>query len=175
MRYGLIRRSPGLPPPNQQRRLIEATGCDVWLEEGPPSPGSQRALFRLLNGLELGDEVVAYSLDAFEATTGELTRMIRRFFETGVKLRFVGGSQLETLAPNGGVPRVLALLADHETRRPSRAPTRRRARPEPDGLSRHQVSFAREMRRRGHSLREIGLVFRLSPNEISDILGEGRP
>lgn len=173
MRYGIVRHSPALPPPAVQRRLIEAAGCDAWLEEGPATPGGQRILFRVLHDLNAGDELIAYSLDAFEASTGELARLLRRLFEADVKLRFVGGSQQETLAPDGGMPRVLALLADHETRRPTAPATRRRARTEPAGLTRHQLTFARDMRRRGHSLREIGLIFRLSPAEVSKALDDG--
>lgn len=170
MRYGVLRTSPDLPPPNLQRRLIEAAGCDAVLEEGRPTPATQKNLLHFLNGLRPGDEVLVHDLASFALTTGELARLLRRFFEAGVTLRIVGGSQLESLSPSGAMPRALALLADHEARRPSPEATRRRIRAADTPLTQHQLKFARDMHRRGHSMRAIGLLFRLSPNEVARLL-----
>lgn len=174
MRYGVVRVSPELPPPNVQRRMIDAAGCDAVLEERTPTAGSQRNLFHLLYGLRAGDEVLVHSLAAFEATTGELARLLRHFFEAGVTLRVTGGSRLESLAPQGPIPRALVMLADHETSRPVREPARRRARVKDAPLTQHQLKFARDMHRRGHSMRSIGLLFQLAPNEIAELI-RGRP
>jgi DNA invertase Pin-like site-specific DNA recombinase len=165
MRYGVVRISPDLPPTSVQRRRIEATGCDVVLDDGA------RSLGRLTPGLSAGDEVLVHGLEAFDLTTGELSRLLRRFFETGVTLKIVGGSQIESLAPQGPMPRALALLADHEARRP-RAAERRRSRPADSPLTQHQLKFARQMHRRGHSMRAIGLIFQLSPSEMATLLRE---
>lgn len=170
MRYGVVRVSPDLPPPNVQRRMIEVAGCDIVLEERQPTAASQRNLFHLLFGLKTGDEVLVHTLGAFEATTGELARLMRRFFESGVTLRVTGGSRVESLAPEGAVPRALVMLADHETSRPAREPARRRPRTKDTLLTQHQIRFARDMHRRGHSMRAIGLIFQLAPNEIAEIL-----
>lgn len=170
MRYGVVRVSPDLPPPNVQRRLIDAAGCDAILEERNPTPGSQRNLFHLLYGLRSGDEILVHSLAAFEATTGDLARLLRHFFEAGVTLRITGGSRLESLAPQGAIPRALVMLADHETSRPAREPARRRARVKDAPLTQHQLKFARDMHRRGHSMRSIGLLFQLAPNEIAELI-----
>jgi hypothetical protein len=174
MRYGVVRSSPELPPPSVQRRLIEAVGCDIVLEEGDPNVASHRSLLVLLFGLRRGDEVVVHGLECLDATTGELARLIRRFFEAGVTLKIVGGSRLEALAPTGAIPRALALLADHEARRPRRTATRRRTRSTDAALTQHQLKFARDMHRRGHSMRAIGLLFRLSPNEVAKLLRADR-
>ena len=174
MRYGVVRSSPELPPPSVQRRLIEAAGCDIVLEEGDQHVASHRGLLVLLFGLRRGDEVVVHGLECLDATTGELARLIRRFFEAGVMLKIVGGSRLETLAPTGPIPRALALLADHEARRPRRTATRRRTRSSDAALTQHQLKFARDMHRRGHSMRAIGLLFRLSPNEVAKLLRADR-
>lgn len=174
MRYGVVRSSPDLPPPSVQRRLVEAAGCDIVLEDGDQHVASHRSLLVLLFGLRRGDEVVVHGLECLDATTGELARLIRRFFEVGVTLRIVGGSRLEALAPTGAIPRALALLADHEMRRPSRTVTRRRARSAEAALTQHQLKFARDMHRRGHSMRAIGLLFRLSPNEVAKLLRTDR-
>lgn len=170
MRYGVVRSSPDLPPPSVQRRLIEVAGCDVVLEEGDPNAASHRSLLALLFGLQRGDEVVVHALECLDTTTGQLARLVRRFFEAGVTLKIVGGSRVEVLAPDGAIPRALALLADHETRRPGQSGARRRMRTSDAPLTQHQLKFARDMHRRGHSMRAIGLVFRLSPNEVARLL-----
>lgn len=170
MRYGVIRFSPALPPPDEQRHLVEAVGCDVILEERSQTVSAQGALLPLLNRLKAGDEVVVHSLEAFDAGVGELARMLCNFNEVGIVLRIVGGPILESLTPSRETPRALALLADYEARHPTRNLTRRRNRTNPAPLTPHQLRFARDMRRRGHSLREIGLVFQLSPDEIADLI-----
>jgi len=170
MRYGVVRSSPELPAPSVQRRQIETAGCDIILEEGDPPAASHRSLLTLLFGLQRGDEVVVYGLESLDASTGELARLIRRFFEAGVTLKIVGGSQVEILAPTGAIPRALALLADHESRKPARLAGRKRARPTEAPLTQHQLKFARDMHRRGHSMRAIGLLFRLTPNEVAKLL-----
>lgn len=166
MRYGVIRISADLPPPSVQRRRIEAAGCDLVLDDGP------RSLRRLSPTLAAGDEVLAHGLEAFDLTTGELARLLRRFFEVGVTLRLVGGSQIEVLSPEGRIPRALALLADHEARHPRAGHDRRRGRAPDSPLTQHQLKFARQMHRRGHSMRAIGLIFQLSPGEIAALLRE---
>jgi len=170
MRYGVVRVSPGLPPPNVQRRLIETAGCDVVLEERLSTSSSQSILFQLLYGLKLGDEVLVHDLSSFEANTGELARLLRHFFEAGVTLRLTGGSRVESLAPDGSIPRALVMLADHETRRPSHEPARRKARVKDTPLTQHQLRFARDMHRHGHSMRSIGLLFQLAPSEIAELI-----
>jgi hypothetical protein len=170
MRYGVVRSSSELPPPSVQRRLIETAGCDIVLEEGEPQASTHRSLLTLLHGLQRGDEVLVHGLESLDATTGELAHLLRRFFEAGVTLRILGGSQVEVLAPNGAIPRALALLADHETRRPAPTVSRRRNRAADAPLTQHQLKFARDMHRRGYSLRAIGLLFRLTPNEVAKLL-----
>jgi hypothetical protein len=171
MRYGLIRISADLPAAAIQRQLIEMTGCDVMLEERSSTSQGRNVLIQLLHGLRDGDEVVVHGLQAFDANLGQIVRLLHRFHEAGVTLRLVGGEQVESFKPQGPVPRVLALLADHEARHRAPPPTRRRQRPTGAPLTLHQLRFARDMRRRGHSMREIGLVFQLSPDEITALIG----
>jgi len=173
MRYGVIRIGQDLPPPAVQRRQIEATGCDVILEERSSLPRGRVVLRRLLHGLREGDEVIVHSPEAFDMNVGELARLLHRFHEAGVILRLVGGEQIESIAPRGPVPKALALLADHEVRHRTPTPTQRRQRTSPQPLTQHQIRFARDMRRRGHSPRAIGLVFQLSPEEVSALIGRG--
>lgn len=144
------------------------------LEERQPTASTQRNLFHLLYGLKTGDEVLVHGLSSFEASTGGLARLLRRFFEAGVTLRVTGGPRVETLAPEGSIPRALVMLADHETRRPTQTPVRQRARVKDTPLTQHQLRFARDMHRRGHSMRSIGLLFQLAPNEMAELI-RGKP
>ena len=127
----------------------------------------------LLERLKAGDEVVVHSLDAFDASIGDLVRLTRGFCDVGVSLWILGGETADILEPEQPTPRVLALLADFEERHPSRTPTRRRARAIEPLLTPHQLKFARDMHRRGYGVREIGLLFRLSPNEITILMSAG--
>lgn len=170
MRYGVIRISPGLPPPEDQRQRIEAAGCDVYLEERAHAVSGQGLLLPLLYRLKTGDELLVHGLEALEASVGEMARILRTFNEVGVTLRIVGDDPSITLAPSNPTPRALELLADYESRHPTRAATRRRARTQAPLLSPYQMKFARDMQRRGYSMREIGLLFRLSPNEVAGAL-----
>ncbi len=174
MRYGLIRIAPGLPSAVQQRRDLEATGCDVVLEERSTTLAGRRILMPLLQGLKDGDEVVVHSLECLDIELGELVRLLSRFHEAGVTLRLVGSGGVENLTPHGPMPRILAVLAEHEARHRKPASSRRRARATSSPLTAHQLKFARDMRRRGHSLRAIGLVFQLSPEEITALIGRDR-
>jgi|GEM_PF-2194142 len=175
MRYGVVRSSPELPPPSVQRRLIETAGCDIVLQEGDPQASTHRSLLTLLLSLSRGDELIVYELESLDASTGELATLLRRFFEAGVTLKILAGDQPEVLAPDGTMPRALSLLADHETRHPSRgSPGQRRTRMPETPLTQHQLKFARDMHRRGHSMRAIGLLFRLTPNEVARLLRTSR-
>jgi hypothetical protein len=171
MRYGLVRELPELSPLGVQRRLVTNAGCEVILSEGSPTPTGQMNLFCLLSGLKPGDELVVQSLDVFQATTGELAVLLRRFHEVGVTLHFVGGAATrEVLIPVDPVPKVLSLLADHEARRPTRT-SRRRSREHRKVLTVHQITHARDQLRKGESLRSIGLLFQLTPKEVLDLIG----
>lgn len=162
MRYGVVRISPDLPSPSVQLHRLEAAGCDVILDDAA-------GLRRLMSRMAAGDEILVHRLEAFGASTGELARLLRRFFERGVTLKIVGGSQVESLAPTGVLPRALALLADYEARRPTGGGVKR-GKPTEARLTQYQLKFARQMWRAGHSARAIGLLFQLSPAEMADLL-----
>lgn len=170
MRYGLVRESPELPPTGVQRRMVEAAACEVVHEARSTRP-DQNSLKTLLAQLGAGDELVVHSLDAFQLTTGELALMLRRLFELRVGVHVVQPSgALERLTPSGGIPKLLHMLADHEVRRPSRTPWKR-SRANLKTLSVHQISYARSLLKKGDSLRSVGLLFQLTPNELLKELG----
>ncbi|WP_334165169.1 recombinase family protein [Phenylobacterium sp.] len=176
LRYGIVREVEGLAPPLRQRALFEQARCDLILQEGPPTPEAQRRLGRLLAGLKAGDEVIVQSLDAFQRSTGELAQLIRTFLEVGVVLRIVEGpDESETLPPAENVRRVLALLAEHEARRPSRSPAGAASRANSGSrkpLSKYQIEYARKLHREGTSLRSLSLLFQVSPNEVWEAIGD---
>jgi DNA invertase Pin-like site-specific DNA recombinase len=175
LRYGVIRELADLPSPTDQRRRLEACGCDLIVQEAVPTPNAQRRLARLFAGMKSGDEVLVDSLDCFQRTTGELAQLIRTFLELGVTLRIVAGDdEPETLPPADNVRRVLGLLADHESRRPTRIPPGAASRANAGSrkpLSKYQVEYARKLHREGASLRSISLLFQVSPNEVWDAIG----
>ncbi len=198
MRYGVVRSSPDLPSTSLQRNLIARSGSDVVLEEVNPTVQGRRGLLQLLSSLKRSDAVLVFGLESFGLTTGELARLLRQFLEAGVTLQIVGGPRPESLVPSDSVPRVLDLLAAHETRCPTHSRGRVRSdRLDPSlpairsapattrsdvrtsasntNLTQHQLRFARDMQRRGSSLRTIGLLFRLSPKEVSRILSRTGP
>ncbi|MGA0605130.1 recombinase family protein [Phenylobacterium sp. VNQ135] len=175
MRYGIVREAPGLPPAAVQRQALEAATCDVVLHEGQATPEAQRRLARLLFGLRAGDEVVVHSLDAFQRSTGDLARLIRNLLELGVTLAVVGDDPNgAVLGPSDANLKVFSLLAEHETRRPTRAlaggSTLKSGSRNP--LSKYQLDYARKLYREGASLRAIGLLFQVSPREIWDVIGD---
>ncbi len=170
MRYGVIRSSPRLPAIEDQRRAVEDVGCHAVFEERAHASTEQSRLLPLLERLKAGDEVIVHSLDAFDASIGDMVRMMRRFCDVGVSLMILGEETVCILGPQRPTPQALVLLADFEERHPSRSPTRRRARAIQPLLTPHQLKFARDMQRRGYGMREIGLLFRLSPIEITTLL-----
>lgn len=169
MRYGIVREGPRLPPEAVQRRLLEAESCDVILQEGEASHESQHRLFRLLRALKKGDEVVVYSLDCFQCPTGHLATLLRDFLSTGVVVQVVGEPARKTNLARTTAVQLLSLLAEHEARWPGRdqpASIDRRRK----GLTRHQIDYAKKLYRDGASLRQIGLLFQVSPNQAMDIV-----
>jgi hypothetical protein len=170
MRYGIVRKIEGEASPGLQRRQVEINGCDVVLEQGEPTREDQRALRNLLGRLGAGDEVVISSLELLQLSTGELAVLLRRFFEVGVTLKLVGGSATIDVVGTS-VPRALSLLADHETRRPTRPPTSQRSRANLKVLSRYQIDYAMALRRQGKPLRAVGLLFQLTPTELLQLMG----
>lgn len=174
MRYGIVRLSPRLPDLEDQRQRLEAIGCEAVFEERAHTASGQRRLLPLLERLKAGDEVIAHSLDAFDATIGDLVRMFHRFGEAGITLTLIGEPMI-VVPPEQPASQALGLLADYEAHHPSRSLTRRRVRATEPLLTTHQLKFARDMQRRGYGLREIGLLFRLSPGEITMALAGSAP
>lgn len=168
MRYALARGVVGLPPASVQRDRLQRVGFDMLLQEDAPTRDSQKALTHLLARLRAADEVCLCSLEVLQLPTTDLILVLRRFQTAGNKLLLVDTLGVEDLAKSPA-SRLLDLLARNELSWPSRSAANERRRPSPK-LTRYQVHYARELRRRGESLRAIGLLFQISPGELQDLL-----
>jgi DNA invertase Pin-like site-specific DNA recombinase len=91
LRYGIVWRGVGLPPATLQQMAFEHEACDVILDEHPGV--EQRALDKLLLRLRPEDELLVYTLEAFQRSTGEITRLFRQLMRAGVVLRLVQENQ----------------------------------------------------------------------------------
>ena len=175
MRYGIVREIEGHPPIAVQRDLVAQVGCDQVLEDGAPTRASLRAQWKVLFDLKPGDELVIPGIDTLQMSTGELVLLFRKFDQTGVSLRIVGGEHAASLSFTGRARPVLALLAANEALRPARQRPAPRSRPRGKPLSRYQIDYANELRRHGASLRMIGLLFQVAPSELLRLLGPDSP
>lgn len=175
MRYGIVRGVASLPPTAAQRERLAAEACDVIVEEGEPSPESERRLNKLLFGVKRGDEVLICSLESFQRSTGELVQLLRDLLEIGAAVRILNGDAAgHALQPSDAATELLSLLAEHETRRPSRPglrPPGRIGGGSRNKLSKYQIDYARRLHAEGQSLRAIGLLFQISPDEVWELVG----
>lgn len=169
MRYGIIRESPGLAEAKTQRLLLEHAGCCVVLEDHGPSKDFSARIEQLIGRLGPDDEILIEDLRVLPANC--LPRLLLQIMRAGASLRIGMAPDAETLRPSQEGMRVLALLAPHGLPRPKETPSpaspRKRGR---SALTRFQVQHARKLFRQGMSVREIGMVFRLSPEEIQPFL-----
>ena len=175
MRYGIVRQFEGHPPLSVQRRLVEDQGADLVIEDKAPTRASLRAQRKLLLSLKAGDCVLVPSLDTLKMSTGELAEILHAFEQTGISLRIVGREPGLLISPGARAATVLALLAENEKLRPEvrRAVARRRPKIRP--LTRYQIDYANDLRRHGASLRMIGLLFQMSPDDLLGLLGPPPP
>jgi len=170
MRYGIVLDDRDLPPIAMQKAAVEAAGCDIVVEEGPPTPMAQRRLTRLLSTVKAGDVVMASRLEAFMRPLGPLTVLLRNLLEVGATVRILDDPPLELTSS----PELLALLtalAEHDVRYPARAEARRQHGGSRNPLSKYQIEYAKKLHAEGMSLRSIGLLFQISPNQVWEIVG----
>lgn len=178
VRFGLVRDAEGLPEPEVQVRGFERVGVDQLLSETLRQDG-QRRLRKWITTLRRGDTIVAFGLNAFNLSTGELAVLLRTLCEAGVTVELLdAGLRPQRIEPTPSVPRILALLAEHEQQMP---PSRRqRAAPHTRSgrggkpLSRYQIDYATKLLRRGTPLRELGLLFQMAPDDIWAVLQVGQ-
>ena len=151
---------------------MRSVGFDFLLEEETPTRASQQALRHLLMGLKSGDVALVCSLETLQMPSGAIIVLLQRFFSAGIKLLLVDatGSEDITASPT---PRLLELLARNEQRWPTRVSISERGQ-RTRTLSSYQLRYARELRRRGESLRAIGLLFQTSPNDLLSMM-DGEP
>lgn len=174
MRYGLIRDAAFLPSPAEQRAILEAMSCDIIVHERSAGVEGARRITRLLFGLKRDDEILVQSLTALLGSTGEIARILRDLLEVGASVVVAeDADNMVRLAPSEDAIQALVLLADHENRRPSQPPSRPAGRiggGSRKPLSPYQVNYARKLHQNGASLRSIGQLFQISPEEVWNIV-----
>jgi DNA invertase Pin-like site-specific DNA recombinase len=174
LRYGIVGKGEGLPPAAAQRAGLKKAACEVVIDSGLAQ--EQRKLVKLLPRLGVGDEVLTYRLELFERPAGELVQLIRHMTAKGAVIRVDDGAGgFEPVVQSHAARQLVELLAgvdDQLRARPNPRSMRRETRAP---LSCYQIEYARKLYRQGSSLRSIGLLFQLPPNEILGLISEARP
>ena len=170
MRYGLIREATFLLPPLEQRRILEALACDTIIHERNSGFEGARRITRLLFSLSSGDELAVQHLGVFLCSTGEVARHLRDLLEIGAHIVVASApDQAVRLSPMPALVQALTLLADHESLRPNvplARPPGRIGGGSRKPLSQYQIEYARKLHNQGASLRSIGQLFQVSPEDI---------
>ncbi len=168
MRYAIARGGVGLAPASVQRDRLQSMGFDMLLQEDSPTRESQKALTHLLARLRADDEVALCSLEVLQLQTADLVLLLQRFQETGIKILLVDTLGAEDLSRSSAA-RLLDLMSRNELSWAPRSSGAERKRPSLK-LTRYQIHYARELRRRGESLRAIGLLFQISPGDLQTLI-----
>lgn len=175
MRYGIVREAESLPPPASQKLVLKAHGCDTLIEEASPGALAAKRLEELIAGLRPDDELLLPSLDVFLMTSAEIALALQDLLDAKITVRIANGALAATvLRPGDSSALLVALLADHERRRPTSVV--QDSRPRSAGgsrkpLSRYQIEYARKLYAKGTPLRAIGLLFQVSPDTIWKVVG----
>jgi DNA invertase Pin-like site-specific DNA recombinase len=178
MRYGIVREADSLPPPASQKLILKAHGCDALIEEEGAGALTGRRLEELISGLRPGDELLLPSLDIFLMTTAEVALALQDLLDAKLIVKVANGALAATLVRQGDASAgLVAMLADHERRRPTTIV--QDSRPRSAGgsrkpLSRYQIEYARKLYAKGEPLRAIGLLFQVAPTEVAELLGVDR-
>ena len=174
MRYGIVFAGDGLPPSTLQRVGFTEAGCQFIIED---IRADQKRIDALLKRLRKTDEILVYSLMAFQRSTGELAHLLRQLIGGGILIRLPCADNMfaTTLGPRSGpeVIDLIDLLAEHEDGRRSHASRGHRGGSR-NPLSRFQINYARNLYRRGTPLRTIGMIFQLPPDDLWRLIGEPR-
>lgn len=174
MRYGLIVEDPRAFSVADQQAILAAHGCDVVIQEPRLSAMVARRIFRLLGRLHAPDEIILASLTLLGRTTGELVELLDRLFASGVVVVIAPSpTQQLRLEPSPQTQELLAALVEHERGQAGapRLSKRRRGEAGRDlELTASQVEHLRKLHAQGQSLRSIGLLFQLTPDEVLRIV-----
>jgi hypothetical protein len=174
MRYGVARDAPFLPPLGDQRYILEALQCDLIMEENETTVEALRWLDRFLLRAKPGDEIIVQDLLVFHKSTDKLALFLRDILELGAGVIVAPSTDKQfTISRDQSVIASLTLLAAHDARSAPLAPRPRAGRrglPRLKPLSPYQIAYARKLHAEGESLRAIGWLFQISPQEVSEVV-----
>lgn len=103
--------------------------------------------------------------------------MVRSLMETGVIIRLARPTaESLIIAPEPRLMDVITQIAEgEEAIDRGSLPQLRRTGGSKNPLSRHQLDYARRMHAAGETLRTIGMLFQLAPNEVWQLLNDETP
>lgn len=167
MRLAYVQLGAGFPSLDEQvSMLMPLRPDDYAIEESPTLADLSRARERL-DALEAGDRLCITTLDAFGGTAREMMAVFADLFRRGVIVEtFDESGQLYEL----GASRQELRLLDWLARRPDRRVSEASRRGAVTALSQADIAEIRRLARSGLNARRIGLIFRLSPKSIEEIL-----
>lgn len=154
--------------------MLESLRCDLIIEEQDSTQEALRHLDRFLLRVKPGDQIVVQDLLAFMKSTQKLALLLRDLLELDASIVVAASPEAPIMIrPEESAIAALTLLAAHESRRIPASMikgSRRINSTNPNQLSKHQIAYARRLHADGESLRAIGLLFRISPQEVSEIV-----
>jgi len=170
LRYGIVRVASYLPTADWQWAMLEGLGCDLVQEVYGEDFATDRRVGHVLFQLAKGDEIVVHNLAVLARNMVQTVRVLRNLIELDVSvLVSADGSAVNAITSADSAFDVLAFLAEQEHQRfpDSAMPDRRRVQGgSHNPLSKYQIDHARKLYAQGTSLRAIGLVFQVSPNDV---------
>jgi len=167
LRYGLIRETSYLPTPEWQRRTLEGLKCEVIQQLSGEDFLTDQRIGQVLFQLSKGDEIVVHNVAIFARTMAQAIRVLHSLLELDVTV--LVGPEADRINARDNVLDVLAILAGQEHQRYTDAEPLDRTRVQggsQNPLSRYQIEYARKLYSQGSTLRSIGMLFQVSPNEI---------
>lgn len=174
VRLGLARNHPSLPDIDRQRELLIAEGGCASVVDIEAGAAAERRLEKSLAALPPDSVVCVVSLDVLGRPLPDLVRLLRDLGELSISVAIVSPKEGETLlVPQEDVVRLLRHLSAYNGRQFSSPPGSNggtnwygRSFRAAGDFNRHQVVHARKLYGEGMSLREIGLIFQTSPEEV---------
>lgn len=168
MRLAYVQLGACFPSLDEQVSLLMPLRPDDYaIEEAPTIANLPRACERL-DALGAGDRLCVTTLDVFGGAAREMMTVFADLFRRGVVVEtFNERGELYELGGSGPELRLLEWLLKRPQGATAESPRRGGA---VTSLSQGDIAEIRRLGRSGVSARRIGLIFRLSPRSVEEIL-----